>query len=188
MSPASSRPTISSVVATGRRMNGSEMLTGLAGALVGGRRRRRAARAARRRPGSGARAGLDGCDLAARAQLVLPLDDDLLAAVEALARSPPGRRRSARPRPASSRAVWSVADDVDERALRAALHRDRRHDQRALRASSTSMRALTNSFGHSARFGFGTSALSRSVAVVWLIWLSITASCPSRAAVVPSRL
>ena len=39
-------------------------------------------------------------------------------------------------------------------------------------------RAFTNWFGQSVCVGLGKIAFSRMVAVVWLIWLSMSASCP----------
>src|SRR5262249_40205598 len=57
----------------------------------------------------------------------------------------------------------------------------------ALRVSS-STRALTNWFGHRVFCGFLKSALSRMVAVAWLIWLSMRATCPVPRTCSPSRL
>ena len=79
------------------------------------------------------------------------------------------------------------ADDVDERARRARAGPRRAGTTSAPARVSTSMRAFTNAFGHSTRAGFGTSALSRSVAVVWLTWLSSTASLPVASCCVSSR-
>ena len=211
--PASRIATISSEVATGRRMNGRD-------GFIADRRRSlrvRAAAGARQPPPLLPRLAVLAAALAGARRRSGRARRRLLRARVRVARrsARPSRLRAAcrrrrrrpgrpgatplsiggRSRPATGPSFTGVhrdrlvvLDDVDERAGRAAL--DRRRSARASRrvSVSTSMRTLTNWFGNSALSSLANSALQLDRAGRRCrSGCRRSAACRSRASILPSR-
>ena len=109
----------------------------------------------------------------------------LLAGREAVIDDRDARRGSGRPPPARASTVVVRADHVDVGALGAALHR---RAGTVTPCAGLEIEPDVDELARATARGrrWGRSAFSRTVPVVWSIWLSISASVPSPSAVLSS--